>query len=46
MEVAPVQLDDTQLVTLKFESGNYIRLQVDAGAQCNVLPLAVYNRRF
>jgi len=44
MEVAPVQLDDTQLVTLKLESGNYIRFQADTGAQCNVIPLTVYKR--
>jgi len=28
MEVVPVQLDDTQLVTLKLESGKYVRFQV------------------
>ena len=26
------------------ESGNYIRFQPDAGAQCNVLPLHIYKR--
>ena len=31
MEVAPVQLDDTQFVTLKLESGSYVRFQADAG---------------
>ena len=44
MEVAPVQLDDTQLVTLKLDSGNYIRFQADTGAQCNVILLAVYKK--
>jgi len=44
MKVAPVQLDDTQLVTLNLESGNYIQFQADTGAQCNVLPLAVYKK--
>ena len=44
MEVSPVQLDDIQLVTLKLESGNYICFQADTGAQCNVIPLAVYKK--
>lgn len=37
-------LDDTQLVTLKLESGNYLRFQVDTGAQCNVVPLGLYKK--
>ena len=44
IEVAAVKLDDSQLVTLKLESGNFIRFQPDTGAQCNVLPLQVYRR--
>jgi len=44
MEVAPVLLDDTQLVTLKLKSGNYVRFQADTGAQFNVIPLAVYKK--
>ena len=32
-------LDDSQCVTLKLDSGNYIRFQIDSGAQCNVLPI-------
>ena len=44
MEVAAVELDDSQLVTLKVESGNYIRFQADTGAQCNVIPLAIYKK--
>ncbi len=35
-------LDDTQLVTLKLDSGNYLRFQVDTGAQCNVIPFGLY----
>ena len=48
-EVFPVRegatlLDDSQCVTLKLDSGNYIRFQIDSGAQCNVLPLKMYKR--
>ena len=31
-------LDDSQLVTLKLESGYYLWFQPDTGAQCNVVP--------
>ena len=44
MEVAAVQLDDSQLVTLKMKSGNYICFQPDTGAQCNVIPLTIYKK--
>ena len=44
MEVAAIQLDDSQLITLKIESGNYIRFQPDTGAQCNVIPLTIYKK--
>ena len=44
MEVGAVHLDDSQLVTLKVESGNYIRFQPDTGAQCNVIPLTIYKK--
>ena len=37
-------LDDSQLVTLKLESGNYLHFQVDTGAQCNVVPLSLYKK--
>ena len=46
-EVFPVaggNLDDSQLVTLRLESGCHIRFQVDTGAQCNVVPLGIYNK--
>ena len=36
--------DDSQLVTLKLESGNYVRFQPDTGAQCNVVPLHLYKK--
>ena len=38
------ELDDSQCVTLKLESGNYLRFQVDTGAQCNVVPLVLYKK--
>ena len=44
IEVAAVKLDDSQLVTLMLESGNFIRFQPDTGAQCNSLPLQVYQK--
>ena len=49
METFPLQLpvhclDDSQFVTLRIQSGNFIRFQVDTGAQCNVLPLSTYKQ--
>ena len=44
IEVAAVKLDDSQLVKLKLEYGNFIRFQPDTGTQCNVLPLQVYRK--
>ena len=44
VEVAAIQLDDSHLITLKIESGNYIRFQPDTGAQCNVIPLTIYKK--
>ena len=43
-EISAVNLDDSQLVTLKLESGNFLRFQVDTGAQCNVIPLELYKK--
>ena len=43
-EVSAVSLDDSQLVTLKLESGNFLRFQPDTGAQCNVVPLHLYKK--
>ena len=40
--VAALRLDDTQLVTLGLESGNWVRFQPDTGAQCNAMPLNLY----
>ena len=39
-----VDMDDSQFVTLNLESWNYLRFQVDTGAQCNVLPLPLYKK--
>ena len=41
-EVTAMKLNDSQLVTLKLESGNFVRFQPDTGAQCNVIPLHIY----
>ena len=43
-EISAVTLDESQLVTLKLESGNYLRFQPDTGAQCNVVPLHLYKK--
>ncbi|XP_068695993.1 uncharacterized protein [Montipora foliosa] len=40
-DVAAMKLDDSQLITLKLESGNFFRFQPDTGAQCNVIPLHI-----
>ena len=37
-------IDDSQFVTLQLESGNYLRFQVDTGAQCNVVPMDLYKK--
>ena len=43
-EIAAITLDDSQLVTLKLESGNYLRFQPNTGDQCNVVPLHLYKK--
>ena len=43
-EISTVTLDNSQLVTLKLESGNYLRFQPDTGTQCNVVPLHLYKK--
>ena len=37
-QVSAVHMDDSQLVTQKLKSGNYLRVQVVTGAHCNVMP--------
>ena len=43
-QISAVNLDDSQLVTLKLESGNFLCFQVDTRAQCNVIPLELYKK--
>ena len=43
-EVSTVRLNDSQLVTLRLQSGNFVHFQPDTGAQCNVLPLYIYKK--
>ena len=43
-EISAVTLDDSQLVMLNLESGNYFRFQPNTGAQCNVVPLHLYKK--
>ena len=43
-EISAVTLNDSQLVTLKLTSRNYLRFQPDTGAQCNVVPLHLYKK--
>ena len=38
------RIDDSQCVTLQLDSGNYLRFQVDTGAQCNVVPVDLYKK--
>ena len=43
-DVAAVHLDDSNFVTLKLNSGNFMCFQVDTGAQCNMIPLDLYKQ--
>ena len=43
-QVSEISIDNSQLVMLKLESGNYLRFQVDTGAQCNVVPLELHKK--
>ena len=42
--VTSSELDDSQLITLMLESGNYLRFQPDTGAQCNTITLDLYKK--
>ena len=44
IEASAMRLDDSQLVTVRLESGNFVRFQPDTVAQCNVLPLHIYKK--
>ena len=43
-QISKISVDDSQLVTLKLETGNYLHFQLDTGAQCNVMPLELYRK--
>ena len=43
-EISTVTLDNSQLVTVKLESGNCLLFQPDTGPQCNVIPLELYKK--
>lgn len=42
--ISVVDLNDSQLVTLKLEFGNYLQFQPDIGAQCNVILVSLFNK--
>lgn len=42
--ISAVDLDDSQLVTLKLESANYLQFQPDTGAQCNIIQVSLYRK--
>lgn len=42
--ISVVDLDDSQLVTLKLEFGNYLQFQLETGAQCNVILVSLFNK--
>ena len=44
IKVSVNQNSDSKLVTLKVESGNFIRFEIDTGARCNVWPLHIYKK--
>ena len=37
-------IEATQIVTLRLDSENYLRFQIDSGAQCNVVPMSLYKK--
>ena len=43
-DISAVNLDDSQLVTLKLESENYLRFQPNTEAQCGLIPIDLYNK--
>ena len=43
-EVSTVYLDDLHYIMFKLESGNYLRFQVDTGAQYNIIPLSLHKK--
>lgn len=43
-EFSTLGVDDSQLMTVQLESGNYLCFQVDTGVQCNVILLQLYQQ--
>lgn len=43
-KVSTSQSSDSNLVTLKVASRNFIRFEIDTGARCNVLPVHIYKK--
>ena len=43
-KVATSQSSDSNLVTVKVPTGNFIRFEIDTGARCNVLPVHIYKK--
>ena len=38
------KIESAQIVTLRLDSGNHLRFQIDSGAQCNVVPMSLYEK--
>ena len=43
-KVSASQSSNSNLVTLKVASGNFIRFEINTGARCNVLPVHIYKK--
>ena len=43
-QTGTAHLDEFELITLQLESGNYLRFQLDTGAQCDVIPVSLYKK--
>ena len=43
-KISANQSSDSNLVTLKVPTGNFIRFEIDTGARCNVLPVHIYKQ--
>ena len=43
-KVATSQSSDSNLLTLKVPTGNFILCEIDTGARCNVLPVHIYKK--
>ena len=46
IEATALHLDDSNFITLQLKSGNFMWFQVDTETQCNVIPLALYNKGY